>query len=99
MNDDQKAYEFAPTYGDGYTAFHRHMISVVVFSYKNKLQSMFVDYTVIEMDCFDDYSDAAPHAKTMRVNGINTFLLHVYQYITFNHFFVTATLISETRLK
>ena len=31
-NNDQKAYEFAPTYGDGSTDFHRHMISVVVFS-------------------------------------------------------------------
>ena len=32
-NDDQKYYAFAPTYGDGSTAFHHHMISVVVFSY------------------------------------------------------------------
>ena len=31
-NDDQRAYEFAPTYGDGSTDYHRHMISVVVFS-------------------------------------------------------------------
>ena len=30
-NDDQKAYAFVPTHGDGYTSFHRHMISVVVF--------------------------------------------------------------------
>ena len=33
MNDDQTAYTFAPTYGDVSTAFHRHMISVVVFFY------------------------------------------------------------------
>ena len=30
MDDDQKACAFAPTYVDGYTAFHRHIISVVV---------------------------------------------------------------------
>ena len=30
-NDDQKSNAFAPTYRDGSTAFHRHMISVVVF--------------------------------------------------------------------
>ena len=45
-NDDQKAYAFLPTYGDGYTAFCRHMISVVVFLYSNTLQSVLVDYTV-----------------------------------------------------
>ena len=36
-NDNQKSYAFAPTYGDGYTYFHRHMISFVMFSYSNKL--------------------------------------------------------------
>ena len=30
-DDYQKAYAFAPTYGDGSTSFHCHMISVVVF--------------------------------------------------------------------
>ena len=61
---------------------------------------MFVDYTVIDMGCFDNYLDAAPRAKTMRVNGITTFLLHVAQYITFNQkTFVTATLIAESRFK
>ena len=44
MNDDQKAYAFAPTYGDRSTALHRHMISVVVYSYSNTLQSMLMDY-------------------------------------------------------
>ena len=29
-------------------------------SYSNTLQSMLVDYTVIDMGCFDDYLDAAP---------------------------------------
>ena len=99
-NDYQKAYASAPTYGDVYTAFHRHMISVVVFSYSNKLKSMLVDYTVIDMGFFDDYSDAAPRAKTMRGNGITTFLLHGYQWIAFNRTkFVTATLIDKARLK
>ena len=45
---------------------------------------MLVDYAVTEMGCFDDYSDAAPHAKTMGVNDITTFLLNVYQCITSN---------------
>ena len=99
-NDYQKAYEFAPTYGDGSTNFHCHMISVVVFSYSNKLQIMLIDYSVIEMGWFDDYSDAAPRKKTMRVNGITAFLLNVYQCINFNQTkFVTETLISEARLK
>ena len=83
-NFDQKPYAFAPTYGDGYTAFHRHMISVVVFSYSNTIESMLVDYKVTEMGCFDDYSDAAPRAKTMKGKVNNTFLLHVTQCITFN---------------
>ena len=62
---DQKAYAFAPTYGDGYTSFQRYMISVVVFYSSNKLQIMFVGYTVTDMGCFDDYSDSAPHSKKL----------------------------------
>ena len=58
-----KYYAFSPTYGDGSTAYHRHMISVVVFFYSITLQSMLADYAVKEMGCFDDYSDAAPRAK------------------------------------
>ena len=57
MNDDQKAYAFAPTYGYGYTAFHRNMISVVVFSYSNELQIMFVDYSVTDIGLSNDYSE------------------------------------------
>ena len=83
MNCDQKAYAFAPTYVDGSTAFHRHMISVVVFYYLNKLQSMSVDNAVTEMGCFGDYSYAEPRAKKMRGDCITTFLLHVSQCITF----------------
>ena len=99
-NDDQNVYVFAPTYGDGSTNFHRHMISVVVYSYSNILQSVLVDYTVTDMGCFDDYSDDAPCAKTMRGNGITTFLLHVAQCITFNQKkLITATIIYEARLR
>ena len=52
------------------------------------------------MGFFDYYSDDAPRAKTMRVNVINTFLLHVAQCITFHHrkTFI-ETLISEASLK
>ena len=61
---------------------------------------MLVDYVVTHMGCFDDYSDAAPHAKTIRGNSITNFILHVAQYITFNQtIFVTATLIAVDRLK
>ena len=99
-DDDQKAYSFAPIYGDMSTAFQCHMISGVVCSSSNKLQSMFVDYVVTQMGCFDDYSNAAPHSKTMRGNGINNFLLQVAQCIIFNQTkFVTVTLISKARLK
>ena len=80
----RKAYASASTYGYGSTTFHCHMISVVVFSYSNTLQSMLVDYAVTEMVWFDDCSDAAPCSKTMMVNVITTFLLHIDQCITFN---------------
>ena len=53
------------------------MITVVVFFYSNTLQSMLVDYAVTEMGYFDDDLNSAPSAKTMRGNGITTFLLHV----------------------
>ena len=58
---------------------------------------MLMDYAVTEMGFFDDYSDAAPHAKTMMGNGTNNFILHVAQCITFHQTtFVTATLIAES---
>ena len=61
---------------------------------------MLLDYAVTEMGCFDDYLDAAPRAKNMRGNGINTFLLHVYECFTFRQTkFVTATLIAKASLK
>ena len=63
INDDQNAYAFAPSYGDGSTAFHRHMISVDVFFYSNALEIMLVDYVVTEIGFFDDYLYAEPRAK------------------------------------
>ena len=38
-NDDEQAYKFCPLYGGESTSFHRHMISVVVFSYSETLIS------------------------------------------------------------
>ena len=76
------------------------MISVVVFSYSNTIQSILVNYAVTEMGCFDDYSDTAPHAKTIRWNSITNFILHVAQCIIVNQAkFVRATLIYEAWLK
>ena len=61
---------------------------------------MLVDYVVTEMGCFDDYLDAAPSAKATRGNVITTFILHVYQCITFNKtIFVTEKLIAKAQLK
>ena len=87
------------TYGDELTAYHRHMISFVVFFYPNKLKSMLVDNAVTDMGFFDDYSDVDPRARTMRGNCIITFLLYVAQCITFHKKNVTETLISEEFLK
>ena len=96
MNDDKKVFTFAPTYAYESTGYHRNMISVVVPFYSNTLKSMLVDYSDIEMGCFNDYSYAAPCEKTMRGNGITTFILHVSQCIAFRQTkFVTATLIYE----
>ena len=60
---------------------------------------MLVGYAVAKMGCFDDDLDADPRAKTMKLNGINTLLLHVSDCITFQYFFITATIISETSFK
>ena len=92
MNDDKKAYVFAPTYGDGSTAFHRHMISVF-YPYSNTLQNMLADYEVTEMGCFDDYLDAVTRDKIMMVNVITTSLVHIAQCITFNHFLLQQHLL------
>ena len=61
---------------------------------------MLVDYTVTDMGCFDDYSDDAPHAKTMRENGIISFILHVAQCIIVNKTnFFTEILTAKSWLK
>ena len=66
MNDDENAYKFCPLYGGESTGFHRHMISVVLFSYSETLESILVDYADTEMGSLDDYLDAAPQGKSMR---------------------------------
>ena len=61
---------------------------------------MLVDYAATEMGPLEDYSDAAPQGKSMRGNGINTFLLHVAQCIIFNQTNrVKTTLIADASLK
>ena len=45
---------------------------------------MLLDYAVTEMGPFDDYSDNDPQEKSMRGNGITTFILHDAQCIIFN---------------
>ena len=95
-NYDEKAYKYVPTYVDESTGHHLHMISGVVFFYSNTLKSMLVYYSVTDMGWFDDYLDAAPRVKTMRVDGITIFLLRVSQCITFRQTnLATATLISK----
>ena len=76
-NDDEQAYNFYTLYGGESTGFHRHMISVVVFSYSETLESMLVDYAATEMGSFGYYLDADSKGKSMRGDGITTFLLHV----------------------
>ena len=82
--DDEKAFKFVPLYGVESTSFHRHMISIVVFSYSETLESMLVEYAATGMGFLGDYLDAAPKGKINRGNGITTFLLHVAQCIIFN---------------
>ena len=59
------------------------MISVVVFSYSENLKSMLVEYAATEMGFLDDYSDDDTNHKSIRRNGITTFLFHVAQCIIF----------------
>ena len=76
------------------------MPSVVVFSYPEKLKSILVEYAATEMVFLDDYSDADPNHKSVRGNGITTFLLHVAQCIIFNEKKCVKTiLISDASLK
>ena len=45
---------------------------------------MIIEYAATEMVFLDDYSDADPNHKSIRGNGITTFLFHVSQCIIFN---------------
>ena len=99
-NENVNAYKYGPLYGGESTGFHRHMISVVVFSYSETLKSMLVEYAATEMGFLDDYSDAEPNQKSNRGNVITTFLLHATQCIIFNQTNrVKKILISEASLK
>ena len=60
------------------------MISVVMFSYSETPESMLVGYAATEMGFLDDYLDDATKGKSIRGNGITTFLLHVAQCIISN---------------
>ena len=53
------------------------MISVVVFSYSETLRSMLIEYAATEMGFLDDYSDTDPNHKSIRGNGITTFLFRL----------------------
>ena len=45
---------------------------------------MLIEYADTAMGFLDDYSDADPNHKSIRENGITTFLFHVAQCIIFN---------------
>ena len=76
------------------------MISVVVFSYSETLESMLVEYAATEMGFLDDYSDADTNHKSIRGNGITTVLLHVSQFIISNQTNrVKTILIADASLK
>ena len=44
---------------------------------------MLIEYAATEMVFLDDYSDADPNHKSIRENGITTYLFHVAQCILF----------------
>ena len=61
---------------------------------------MLIKYAATDMGFLDDYSDADPNHKSIRGNGITTFLFHVALCIIFNlsnH--VKTILISNISLK
>ena len=74
MEDDENAYKLGPKYGGESTGLHWHMISVVVFSYSETLKSMLNEYAATEMGFLDYYFDADPNHKSIRGNGITTFI-------------------------
>ena len=76
------------------------MISVVVFSYSETLKNMLFEYAATEKGLLDDSSGADPNHKSMRGNGITTFLLNVAQCIIFNQTNrVKTILIADASLK
>ena len=61
---------------------------------------MLVEYTATEMGFLHDFSDADTNHKSIRGNGITTFLLHVAQCIIFNQTNrVKTIIISDASLK
>ena len=61
---------------------------------------MLVEYAATEMGFLGDYSDADSNYKSIRGNGINTFILHVSQCIIFNQTNrVKTILIADASLK
>ena len=83
-NEDEKSYKYGPLYRGESTGFHRRMILIVVFSYSEQLEIMLVEYSATEMGFLDDHLDADPNHKSIRGNGITTFLLNFAQCIIFN---------------
>ena len=59
------------------------MISFVMFSYSETLKITLIEYAATEMCFLDDYSDADTNHKSIRANGITTYLFHVAQCIFF----------------
>ena len=49
MEDYENAYKLGPKYGGESTGLHRHMISVVVFSYSQTLKSMLIKYSATDI--------------------------------------------------
>ena len=61
---------------------------------------MLIEYASTEMGFLDYYSDADPNHKSIRGNGITTFLLHLAQCIIFNLTnYVKKILIANASLK
>ena len=55
----------------------------MMFSYSETLEILLVEYTATEIGFLDDYLDADPNHKSIRGNGITTFILHVSQMYNF----------------
>ena len=61
---------------------------------------MLVEYEAIEMGLLDDYSDADTNQKSIRGNGITTFILHLAECIILNQTNCVKTiLIADASLK